>query len=88
MWDEQAGPLWDATGLLRDDPEWLQRALSLSDSLVADLLSWMSDMTELHYGPPGEDWQRRGHKLDERGRELAERLQGEVGEKYEVRYDA
>jgi hypothetical protein len=88
MWDEQAGPLWDETGLLPDEPEWLQRALGLSDSLVPDLLAWMSDMTTLHHGPPVEDGRERVQKLDARGRALAERVQAEVGADYSVRYDA
>jgi hypothetical protein len=88
MWDEGAGPLWAEDGLLPDDPEWLQRALGLSDSLVADLLTWLSDMTSLHLGSPVVDWRERGQKLDDRGRELAERLQRDVGTRFRVWYHA
>lgn len=31
---------------LPDDPTWMQRALGLSDSLIADLLSWLHDADE------------------------------------------
>ena len=86
MWDESAGPLWDESGLLPDDPAWLRRALSLSDSLVADLLAWLSDKSALHYGSRVEGWPERSEKLDERGRDLAARVQSEVGSQYVVRY--
>lgn len=86
MWDESAGPLWDERGLLPDDPAWLKRALSLSDSLVADLLAWLSDMSSLHFGSTVEGWPVRAEKLDERGRDLAVRVQAEVGSQYVVRY--
>lgn len=88
MWDEGAGPLWGDEGLLPDDPEWLRRALDLSDSLIADLLTWLSDMTALHLGSPVADWRKRARALDERGRQLADRVQREVGTRYRVRYHA
>ena len=88
MWDEEAGPLWASDGLLPDDPEWLRRALGLSDSLVADLLTWLSDMTALHRGLPVAARGDRMRRLDQRGRELAERLQTEVGNRYSVWYHA
>lgn len=88
MWDEGAGPLWASDGLLPDDPQWLQRALGLSASLVADLLTWLSDMTALHRGLPVADWRQRVQRLDERGRQLAERSQTEVGAQYTVSYQA
>lgn len=41
FWDEGVTvPLWDADGLLPDDPEWLRAALGLSDGLIADLTAW------------------------------------------------
>lgn len=86
MWDEDAGPLWGEEGLLGEDAEWMRRALGLSDSLIADLLTWMSDMAALHYGPSVADWRERGQRLDARGRGLAERLQQEVGSRYKVWY--
>ena len=88
MWDEGAGPLWASDGLLPDNPEWLQRALDLSDALVADLLRWLRDMTALHFGRSVADWREGRRQLDERGRQLAERLQAEVGNRYKVRYQA
>jgi hypothetical protein len=88
MWDEGAGPLWASDGPLPDDPAWLRRALGLSDSLVADLLTWLSDMTALHTGLPVADWRERGRQLDKRGRELAKRLQTEVGTRYRAWYHA
>src|SRR4051812_47575308 len=70
MWDEGAGPLWSTEdGLLPDDPEWLDRALGLSDALIADLLGWLHDKDTAHrhhQSPP---------QLDERAEQLAERLQ-------------
>lgn len=88
MCDEGAGPLWASEGLLPDDPEWLRLALGLSDSLVAALLTWLSEMTALHPGSPVGEWQERARQLDERGRELAQRLQAEVGTRFIVRYHA
>jgi len=88
MWDEGAGPLWASDGLLSDDPEWLRRALDLSDSLIADLLRWLSDMTDHHFGGSVADWHEGRRQLDERGRQLAGRLQAEVGGRYKVRYHA
>lgn len=88
MWDEGAGPLWASDGLLPDDFEWLRRALDLSDSLVADLLRWLSDMTALRFGRSVAGWHEQRPQLDERGRQLAERLQAEVGSRYKVRYQA
>jgi hypothetical protein len=82
MWDAGAGPLWSDDGGLPDEPEWLQRALGLSDSLVADLLTWLSDMTAAHLRSTVE----RRQQLHDRGHELATRLQREVGERYAVRY--
>ena len=88
MWDEDAGPLWGEGGLLGEDAEWMARALGLSDSLIAGLLTWKRDMTALHLGPPLDDWRERGRRLDDRGRALAEQLQEEVGPRYRVWYHA
>jgi hypothetical protein len=88
MWDEGAGPLWDEAGLLPDDPRWLQRALGLTDVLVGDLLAWLGDMTAHHRAPQGDDWKAGLQKLDERGQDLAARLQVEVGAAYTIRYHA
>lgn len=79
MWDSGAGPLWArGDGLLPDDPEWMRRALRLSDSLVADLLTWRHQM-DIAQHPPTKD-------LDEAAGQLAVRLQAEVGSRFEVRY--
>ena len=80
MWDEGAGPLWGDEGLLPDDPEWLQQALGLSDSLIADLLAWARDM---------DSARERGQAqapLDHRALQLTERLQTEVGSRFRVRF--
>jgi hypothetical protein len=81
MWDEGAGPLWSTgDGLLPDDPAWLQRALGLSSSLIADLLEWLHDKDtahRYHQSPP---------RLDERAEQLAIRLQAEMGLRFTVRY--
>ena len=84
MWDEGAGPLWGSGGLLPYDPDWLQRALGLSQSLVADLFTWLGDMTALHRGAAVDDWLERLQQLDERKLELVERLRTEVGNRYRV----
>lgn len=80
MWDEGAGPLWSEDGLLPDDPEWIKRALGLSDSLVTDLLAWLRDMdaAQLHHPAVA--------RLDQRAGQLADRLQAEVGSRFVVRY--
>ena len=46
----------------------------------------MSDMTAFRFGPKTEDWQARQQQLNERGDELAKRVQAEVGARYRVRY--
>lgn len=80
MWDTGAGPLWaDGDGLLPVGPDWLKRALGLSDALVADLLAWQRHMDAAKYPPtPG---------LDQEAEELVERLRDEVGHRFDVRYD-
>jgi hypothetical protein len=45
-------------------------------------------MTALHFGSSVADWHELRRQLDERGRQLAERLQAEVGTRYKVRYQA
>ena len=88
MWDEGAGPLWGDGGLLGDDAEWMRRALGLSDPLIKDLLTWMQDMTALHYGTSVSDWSEQSGRLDSRGDALAERLKAEVGPRFRVWYHA
>src|SRR5215213_10850535 len=80
MWDEGAGPLWGVEGLLPDDPEWLRQALGLSNSLIADLRAWVSDMDAAR---------ERGQSqapLNHRALQLTERLQTEVGSRFRVRF--
>jgi hypothetical protein len=81
MWDEGAGPLWSTgEGLLPDDPDWLKRALGLSDTLIADLLGWLREKDtahRFHQSPP---------QLDDRAERLVGRLQAEVGSRFTVRY--
>jgi hypothetical protein len=80
MWDEGAGPLWGDEGLLPDDPEWLRQALGLSNSLIADLRAWVSDMDAAR---------ERGQSqapLNHRALQLTERLQTEVGSRFRVRF--
>lgn len=86
MWDETAGPMWGDEGLLPEEPEWLRTALGLTESVVTALGNWMSDMTAFRFGPRTEDWQARQQQLNERGDELAKRVQEEVGPRYRVRY--
>lgn len=86
MWDETAGPLWGDEGLLPGEPEWLGGALGLSESLVAALPDWMSDMTACHFSHADEQGQARQHQLDEQGDQLATRVQAEVGGRYRVRF--
>jgi len=86
MWDENAGPLWGDDGLLPEEPEWMHSALGLSDSLIADLLQWMSDMTGLQFGPLVGNSQLRQQQLRDLGADLAQRLQAEVGTRYRVRF--
>jgi hypothetical protein len=41
MWDYGVRvPLWDAEGLLPEEPDWLRKALGLSDPLIEDLTRW------------------------------------------------
>ena len=87
MWDEGGGPLWGIEGLLPDDPPWLQRALGLSEGLIADLIAWRDDMNDSSWGSH-EDWLEARKVMDQRAEALVERLQGELGSRFEVRYRA
>ncbi len=89
MWDEDAGPLWGDCGLLREDVQWMRRALGLSGALIDDLLTWKRDMSVFHFGrPPVDDWREQKRRLDDRGDALAERLKAEVGSRFRVWYHA
>ena len=47
-------PLWDAEGLLPEEPEWLRTELSLSDELIDALVTWGRDMTSVPVAPDEE----------------------------------
>lgn len=86
MWDYGVRvPLWDAEGLLSDEPDWLRKALGLSDSLIGDLTRWGLDMEDLDAVPIRRTTEAC-EALDARARELAVRLQQELGSRYSVRY--
>jgi hypothetical protein len=86
MWDYGVRvPLWDAEGLLPEEPDWLRKALGLSDPLIEDLTRWGLDMVELD-AVPSRRTTEAYEALDARARELAERLQQELGSRYRVKY--
>jgi len=85
MWDEGGGPLWGIEGLLPDEPEWLQRALGISEALIADLLAWRNDMNVFN-STAQADWLAGQKAMDLRASELVDRLQAEVGTSFHVRY--
>ena len=86
MWDYGVRiPLWDAEGLLPEEPEWLRQALGLSDLLVEDLRRWGLDMGGLD-SAPSRRTKDAYEALDVRAQELAQRLQQEVGSRYSVKY--
>ncbi len=78
MWDEGAGPLWGDEGLLPDDPSWLRQALGLSDSLIAELHAWVGDMDAARERGQSQT------RLHRRALRLSERLQAEVGPRFQV----
>jgi len=84
MWDYGVVvPLWN-DGLVPEEPEWLRRALGLSDELIQDLTAWGEAMCAL-------DGDRRptelaSRELDQRARRLVERLAQEVGPRIRVVY--
>lgn len=86
MWDYGVRiPLWDAEGLLPEEPEWLRGALGLSDPLIEDLRRWGADMDALD-AAPGRRTTEAYDDLDTRARELVQRLQQEFGSRYSVEY--
>jgi hypothetical protein len=79
-------PLWDAEGLLPEDPQWLRKVLNLSEGLIHDLSEWGLDMNELDAAPrlrTGSAYEA----LDLRARHLAQRLQVEIGSRYSIEYE-
>ena len=70
-------PLWDEEGLLPDDPDWLERELSLSRGLIADLVTWAA-LQDRTGSPPDPDT----HRAEEE--RLFLRLREELGPGIEV----
>lgn len=84
MWDYGVRvPLWDAEGLLPEDPEWLRAALGLGDELISDLDRWGRDMHRLDGTAPPED---QYEAMDVRAQDLVERLRRELDARISVRY--
>jgi len=64
MWDYGVRvPLWDAEGLLPEEPNWLRKALGLSDPLIEDLTRWGLDMVELDAVPSRGRQKRMKHSM-------------------------
>lgn len=86
MWDYGVTvPLWDATGLLPDDQEWLGAALGLDGSIVDDLRAWGEAMENLDANP------RLGtpkafRDLDRQAKKLVARLEDELAGRFAVTY--
>lgn len=86
MWDYGVTvPLWDASGLLPDDREWLSAALGLNGSLVDELQAWGEAMEHLDANP------RLGtpkayRDLDRQAKKLVARLQDELAGRFTVTY--
>lgn len=86
MWDYGVTvPLWDASGLLPDDREWLGAALGLHGSVVDDLRAWGEAMEHLDANP------RLGtpkayRDLDRQAKKLVARLQDELAGRFTVTY--
>lgn len=86
MWDYGVRvPLWDDNGLMPDAPSWLRQALGLSDELIDDLTRWGLDMERLD-AQPRLRTDAAYEALDARAKVLAQRLQQELGARYEVVY--
>jgi hypothetical protein len=85
-WDYGVGvPLWDADGLLPEEPQWLREALRLGDPLIQDLKRWCLDMEKLH-ATRSPRTRKAYEALGARGEELARRVRQEVGARYTVQY--
>lgn len=86
MWDYGVRvPLWDATGLLPDDPDWLRQTLGLSHPLIRDLTAWGHEMDSLD-APPSRRTQATYDALDLRARVLVRRLQEEIDSRFTIEY--
>lgn len=91
MWDYGVSdPLWDQEGLLPHEPEWLHRALGLSDGLIQALTTWGQDMNTADGTPWNQrsqgEWEQAYRALDGRARGLVEWLRRELAPRYEVTY--
>lgn len=80
-------PLWDAEGLLPEEPRWLNQALGLSAGLVADIAAWGKDWNAA--GSGGQSFTREQHwerkrRLDAEAEVLVERLRAEVPRRFTV----
>ncbi|MFC7500488.1 hypothetical protein ACFQRR_00430 [Nocardioides sp. GCM10030258] len=86
MWDYGVVvPLWDATGLVPEEPAWLREVLGLSDTLINDLTDWGNAMNHVDAKPPLTTEQALAD-LSRRAKELVDRLQRELGPRFTVRY--
>ena len=80
-------PLWDADGLLPEDPEWLRTELGLSDEVIEALVTWGRDMNSVPDAPDEEPTpaaKLRYRELDRRAQGLVEWLRREFGSRYDV----
>lgn len=87
MWDYGVVvPLWtDGDGLVPEEPEWLRRALGLSDSLIEELGEWGNAMEHLDANPSLRTDQAY-RELDQRAQGLVARLQQELESRFTVTY--
>ncbi len=74
-------PLWDAEGLLPEEPTWLNQALGLSAELVGDIAAWGEDWNAA--GSGGQRFTHKEHRerqqrLDAEAEALVERLRAEL----------
>lgn len=91
MWDYGVSvPLWDREGLLPHEPEWLQRALELSEHLIQALTAWGQDMNNADGTPwnrrSKDEWEQAYRELNARARDLVEWLRRKLAPRYEVTY--
>jgi hypothetical protein len=85
MWDYGVRiPLWNADGLVPEEPEWLREALGLSDPLIEDLTRWGRDMEALDASASRRTTDAY-EALDARARVLVQRLQQEVGSRFSMK---
>lgn len=86
MWDFGVRvPLWDALGLVPEEPEWLRETLGLSEPLIEDLTTWGRDMETLDASASRRTTDAY-EALDARARLLVQRLQQELGSRFSIKY--